>query len=90
MLRGTWEVGRTVSAGRHSLTHSLTHSQWLARTSTPHVDPADRRRLDFVVYGATPLGEALCCDVTLVAPLTREGRPPALCCLSRRRRHHCR
>ena len=23
MLRGTWEVGRTVSAGRHSLTHSL-------------------------------------------------------------------
>ena len=50
--------------------------QWLARTSAPHVDPAaDRRRLDFVVYGATPLGEALCCDVTLVAPLTREGRP---------------
>ena len=34
-----------------------------------------RRRLDFVVYGAMPLGEALCCDVTLVAPLTREGRP---------------
>ena len=26
------------------------------------------------MYGATPLGEALCCDVTLVA-LTREGRP---------------
>ena len=23
MLRGTWEVGRTVRAGRHSLTHSL-------------------------------------------------------------------
>ena len=23
--------------------------QWLARTSAPHVDPADRRRLDFVV-----------------------------------------
>ena len=40
----------------------------------PHVDPADRRRLDVVAYGATPLGEALCCDVTLVA-LTREGRP---------------
>ena len=31
-------------------------------------------QIDFVVYGATPL-EALCCDVTLVAPLTREGRP---------------
>eukprot|EP00439_Symbiodinium_sp_Y106_P011468 s11075_g1.t1 len=26
-------------------------------------------------YGATPLGEAPCCDVTLVSPLTREGRP---------------
>ena len=23
----------------------------------------------------TPLGEALCCDVTLLSPLTREGRP---------------
>ena len=49
--------------------------QWLARTSARDVDPADRRRLDLVVYGATPLGEALCCDVTLVSPLTREGRP---------------
>ena len=49
--------------------------QWLARTSAPGVDPADRRRLDFVAYGATPLGEALCCDVTLVSLLTREGRP---------------
>ena len=49
--------------------------QWLARTSAPGVHPADRRRLDFVAYGATPLGEALCCDVTLVSPLTREGRP---------------
>ena len=26
MLRGTWEAGRTVGAGRFSLTHSLTHS----------------------------------------------------------------
>ena len=59
--------------------------QWLARTSARDVDPADRRRLDLVVYGTTPLGEALCCDVTLVSPLTREGRqlplamaPPSL------------
>ena len=49
--------------------------QWLARTSARHVGPADRRRLDLVVYGATPLGEALCCDVTLVSPWIREGRP---------------
>ena len=42
--------------------------QWLVRTPAP-------RRLDFVAYGATQLGEALCCDVTLVSPLTRDGRP---------------
>ena len=49
--------------------------QWLVRTPAPGVDPDDRRRLDFVAYGATQLGEALCCDVTLVSPLTRDGRP---------------
>ena len=32
--------------------------------------------LDLVVSGATLLGEALCCEVTLVvSPVTREGRP---------------
>ena len=41
--------------------------QWL--------DPSDRRRLDLVIYGATPLGGALCCDATLVSPLTRTGLP---------------
>ena len=45
------------------------------KVSARDVDPAHRCRLDLVVYGATPLGEALCCDVTLVSPLTREGRP---------------
>ena len=49
--------------------------QWLVRTPAPGVDPDDRRRLDFVAYGATQLGETLCCDVTLVSPLTRDGRP---------------
>ena len=49
--------------------------QWLVRTPAPGVDPDDRRRLDFVAYGATQLGEALCCDVTLVSPPTRDGRP---------------
>ena len=59
--------------------------QWLARTSAPGVDPADRRRLDFVAYGATPLGEALCCDVTLVSsrvPADARREAPALCCLA--------
>ena len=54
---------------------SVVPQQWLARTSARDVDPADRRRRDLVVYGATPLGEALCCDVTLLSPMTREGRP---------------
>ena len=49
--------------------------QWLAHTTAPNVDPADRRRLDLVIYGATPLGGALCCDATLVSPLTRTGQP---------------
>ena len=41
----------------------------------PGVSVQDRRRLDLVLYGATRLGEALCCDATLVAPLRRDGRP---------------
>ena len=39
------------------------------------VGAEDRRRLDLVVYGATPHGGALCCDATLVSPLTRTGHP---------------
>ena len=69
--------------------------QWLARTTAPGVAPADRRRLDLVVYGATPGGEALCCDATLVSPLTRAGRPVpgadlrdgAVLAAARRRKH---
>ena len=49
--------------------------QWLAHTTAPNVDPADRRRLDLVIYGATPLGRAFCCDATLVSPLIRTGQP---------------
>ena len=49
--------------------------QWLANTSAPGVSAQDRRRLDLVLYGATRLGEALCCNATLVAPLRRDGRP---------------
>ena len=41
----------------------------------PHVDPADRRRLDLVIYGAALLGGALCCDATLVSPLSRFSQP---------------
>ncbi|CAE7256258.1 ccdc135 [Symbiodinium natans] len=34
--------------------------------------PDDRRRLDLVIYGAAQLGGVLCCDATLVSPLTRD------------------
>ena len=49
--------------------------QWLGHTSAPGVAADDRRRLDMLVYGATPMGIALCCDATLVSPLTRTGQP---------------
>ena len=49
--------------------------QWLGHTTAPGMRPEDRRRLDLVVYGATPDGGALCCGATLVSPLTRTGHP---------------
>ena len=49
--------------------------QWLVNTTAPGIAPDDRRRLDLVIYGAAPLGGALCCDTTLVSPLTRDGEP---------------
>ena len=49
--------------------------QWLVPTPAPGVQPQDRRRLDLIVYGATTRGGALCCDATLVSPLTRTGHP---------------
>ncbi|OLP88553.1 hypothetical protein AK812_SmicGene30090 [Symbiodinium microadriaticum] len=49
--------------------------QLLAHTTAPGVGAEDRRRLDLVVYGATRHGGALCCDATLVSPLTRTGHP---------------
>ena len=49
--------------------------QWLCNTTAPGVAPGDRRRLDLVIYGATPMGGALCCDATLASPLTRTGQP---------------
>ena len=49
--------------------------QWLVNTTAPGIAPDDRRPLDLVIYGAAPLGGALCCDTTLVSPLTRDGEP---------------
>ena len=47
--------------------------QWLAHTTVPGVASDDRRQLDPVIYGATPLGGAICCDATLVSALPRDG-----------------
>ena len=42
----------------------------------PGCPPAGRARLvDLVVYGASPRGEALCCDATVISPLRRNGTP---------------
>ena len=49
--------------------------QLLVRTTAPGVRAGDQRRLDLVVYGATSWGGALCCDATMVSPLTRDGEP---------------
>ena len=49
--------------------------QWIASLHLPGVSSTNRRRLDLVTYGAAPLGEALCCDATLVSALTRGGAP---------------
>ena len=46
--------------------------QWLMHTSAPGVLASDRRRLDLVVYGASPQGLALCCDATLASPVCHE------------------
>ena len=43
--------------------------------SSPGVSAQDRRCLDLGLYGATRLGEALCCDATLVASLRRDVPP---------------
>ena len=51
--------------------------QWLTNTTAAGVDPADRRRLDVVVHGASPTGTVLCCDATMVSPLDSDGRPHA-------------
>ena len=51
---------------------------WLAHTNlATAVD--DRRRLDLLIHGATPRGEALACDVTLVSPLHPQwpAHPPS-------------
>ena len=53
----------------------VAHKQLLRDTNVPLADPADQRQLDLVAYGVTPNGIALCCDATMVSPLTRQGQP---------------
>ena len=46
-----------------------------AHTTATGVQANDRSRLDLVVYGATANTGELCCDATMVSPLTRTGHP---------------
>ena len=77
---------------RSTRTREPGRSTTVARSDAcPGCRSGRRRRLDFVAYGATQLGEALCCDVTLVSPLARRWPPATLlnhqgwCCPGRRR-----
>ena len=49
--------------------------QWLANTTAPNMNADDRRRMDLVIYGASPLGHVWCCDATMVSPLRGDGTP---------------
>ena len=66
-----WLLGEAGQCGRAGVDH-VVPQQWLTYTSAPGVPASDRRRLDLVVYGASPHTLALCCDATLVNA--------ALCC----------
>ncbi len=55
--------------------HRVAHKQLLRDTNIPLANPQDQRQLDMVAYGITLNGVALCCDATMVSPLTREGVP---------------
>ena len=39
--------------------------QWMSNIAAQEVAHDDRRRLDLVIYGASPAGHVLCCDATL-------------------------
>jgi len=69
--RAFWNVPGYTSLGKAKAGLSMVvPQQLLAHTPAP-VGSSDQCRLDLVVHGATPHGEALCCDATLVSPLTR-------------------
>ena len=53
----------------------MVHKQLLRDTNVPLARPDDQRQLDMVVYGMTSRGIPLCCDATLVSPLSRCGQP---------------
>ena len=55
----------------------VAHKQLLRDTNVPVANPLDQRQLDLVAYGISPSGLPLCCDATMVSPLTRGGQPTA-------------
>ena len=73
LLPSAWALMRSerawvrVAGVAVSLDGQVVPQQWLAHTTAPQVNTIDKRRLDLVIYGATPLGGALCCDAPFVS-----------------------
>ena len=85
LFRGGGEPGCRAAWMRSAITMPHTNAaarwpnkprlqQWLVHTPAAGIPAEDRRRLDFVLSGATRRGQALCCDVTLVSPWRADGR----------------
>ena len=49
--------------------------QWLVHHGARSACGGQTPPIDVVIYEATPNGSALCCNATLVSPLTRTGQP---------------
>ena len=87
-----WRMCAVVDADHHALAHAWVRIAREAVGPAPNSPAAVVGPITSTQPTATltctgkPLGEALCFDVTLASPLTREGRPQpraSLCCLSR-------
>ena len=54
--------------------------EWLAHTTASGVAPGDPRRLHMLVYGATPTGQALCCDANFCVAFDTHRATAAMQC----------
>ena len=75
IVRVCWHAGASSSSWHPARSPRARRTrgaaQWLANTTIRGVAADDRKRHDFVVYGATPTREALCCNARRVSRFTR-------------------